>query len=83
MLDPPKEIAATLSLFVGCLSSASAGSGGKGERLLSYHYSPSRSRSGFVELCQLSVVTEPLKSSKVYCGKVRLAFRNKSYSGAW
>lgn len=81
MLDTPKEIAATLSLFVGCLSSASAGSGGKGERLLSYHCSPSRSRSGFVELCQLSVVTEPL-TAPCY-GKVRLAFRNKSYSGAW
>lgn len=81
MLDLPKEIAATLSLFVRCLSCASAGSGGKGETLLSYHCSPSRSRSGFVELCQLSVVIEHLTTSCY--GKVRLAFRNKSYSGAW
>lgn len=81
MLDPPKEIAATLSLFVGCLSCVSVGSGEKRERLLSYHCFPSRSHSGFVELCQLSVVIEPL-TAPCY-GKVRLAFRNKSYSGAW
>lgn len=81
MLDPPKEIAAILSLFVRCLSSASAGNGGKGERLLSYHCSPSRSHSGFVEIYQLSMVIEPL--TEPCYGKVRLAFRNKSYSGAW
>lgn len=78
MLDPPSQEDSSHLKFV---CQVSAGSGGKGERLMSYHCSPSRSRSGLVELCQLSVVIEPL-TAPCY-GKVRLAFRNKSYGRAW